>query len=77
MQRLNHDVLWPLWQAAVGRRADRGVAASDVAGLVAHAGSPARQATVVTEGLHQLAAIWPRLGVADEDVAQRRPSAPR
>jgi ABC-type transport system involved in cytochrome c biogenesis permease subunit len=71
LQRLNHDVLWPLWQAA-STGSLKGIAASDIPGLIAHAGFSVAQATQVTEGLHQLAAIWPRLGVADEDVA--RPS---
>ena len=69
MQRLNHDVLWPLWRAGAAG-ALTGVAAGDIPGLVAHAGLAGEAATQATEGLHQLAACWPRLGVADEDVAQ-------
>jgi ABC-type transport system involved in cytochrome c biogenesis permease subunit len=75
MQRLNHDVLWPLWQAAAAGKLT-GVAGSDVAGLVAHAGLSGEAAIQVSEGLHQLAASWPRLGVADEDVAQPAERAP-
>ncbi len=69
MQRLNHDVLWPLWRSGAAG-ALTGIAGGDLPGLVAHAGLSGEAAVQVTEGLHQLAACWPRLGVADEDVAQ-------
>ncbi len=69
LQHLNHEVLWPLWQAAA-KGALTGVSAGDTAALVAHSGLPAEQAATVSEGLHQLAACWPRLGVAGEDVAE-------